>query len=126
MSYTSVTHFSPGHLEWLKRMDFYEGEFDILDKRLEEIVNKNNKEETVTWVERFKNQFAMQRNNIYELRRGIQELAGRVSEDAKNHAGKMETRFVREHRQLNDEIKDFEKIVNDLRHNFNVFLSNSM
>jgi phosphoglycerate-specific signal transduction histidine kinase len=110
----------------VKRIDFYEGEFDILDERLKEIVTKNNKEETVTWAERFKNQFTMQRNNIYELRRGIHELAGKVSEDAKNHAGKMETRFVREHGQLNDEVKDFEKIVNDLRHDFNVFLSNSM
>jgi hypothetical protein len=126
MSYTTVTQFGSDHLEWLKSIDFYEEEFDILQKRLEEIAGKNNGREVMVGVEHFQNQFIIQRNNIDELRDSINEHAGKVSVDAKKHAGKMETGFVGEHKQLRDRVRIFEKVVNDLRQEFNVFLAKWM
>ncbi|MEP7372766.1 MAG: hypothetical protein ABI675_05205 [Chitinophagaceae bacterium] len=126
MSYTTVTQIGTDHLEWLKKIDFYEEEFDILQKRLEEIVSKNNGREAMAGVEHFQNQFAIQRNNIDELRHSVNEHAGKVSADAKKHAGKMETGFVGEHKELKDRVRIFEKIVNDLRQEFNVFLAKWM
>ena len=126
MSYTTVIHFGSDHLEWLKSIDFYEGELDILEGRLEEIVRKNNGAEAMTGVEHFQNQFTIQRNNIDELRHSINEHAVKVSADAKKHAGKMEAGFVGDHKQLKDRVKIFEKIINDLRQEFNVFLAKWM
>ena len=126
MSYTTVIHFGSDHLEWLKSIDFYDGELDILENRLKEIVSKNNGAEAMAGVEHFQNQFIIQRNNIDELRHSINEHAVKVSADAKKHAGKMEAGFVGEHEQLKDGVKTFEKIVNGLRHEFNVFLAKWM
>jgi len=123
MSYTSVTHLGHEHLEWLKSIEFYEGEFDILEKRLEEIVSKNNGAEAMAGVEHFQNQFMIQRNNMDELKHSINEHTGKVSDDAKKHMGKIEAGSLGEHNQLKDRFQTLEKIVNDLRHEFNGYLS---
>ena len=74
-------------------------------------------------VEHFQNQFMIQRNNMDELKHSINEHTGKVAEDAKNHMGKMEGGSVGEHDQLKDRFQTLEKIVNDLRHEFNGYLS---
>jgi vacuolar-type H+-ATPase subunit H len=126
MSYTTVTHCGNDHLEWLKSIDFYEDEFDTLEKRLMEIADKNSGHEVMAGVEHFQNQFIVQRNNIDELRHSINEHAGKVSADAKAHAGKMETYLIGEHDRVKDQFNIFEKIVKELRHEFNLFLAKWM
>ena len=126
MSYTTVLYCGTDHSEWLKCIDFYDNEFDILEKRLLELVQKNNGKETMSWVEHFQNQFVVQRNNIDELRHRIHEHAAKVSSDVQQHAGKIESTLAVEHDEMNEQFGIFEKIVNDLRHEFNLFLSKKM
>ena len=76
MSYTTTAHLGHDHLEWLKSIEFYEDEFDILEKRLAEIVSKNNGAEAMAGVEHFQNQFVIQRNNLDELKHSINEQNG--------------------------------------------------
>ncbi len=42
MSYTTVAHCGTDHQEWLKAIDFYDNELDILEERLAEVAKKNN------------------------------------------------------------------------------------
>lgn len=77
-------------------------------------------------VEHFQNQFIFQRNNIDELIHSIREHAGKVATDAKEHAGKMETGLAGEHSRLKEQFDIFEKIVKDLRLEFNLFLTKWM
>ncbi|MEJ0101573.1 MAG: hypothetical protein WDO19_02985 [Bacteroidota bacterium] len=42
MTYTAFSHCGNDHTEWLKTIDFYKNEFDILEQRLQEVVKKNN------------------------------------------------------------------------------------
>jgi seryl-tRNA synthetase len=126
MSYTSVTNLGNDHLEWLKSIEFYEEELDILEGRLAEIVSKNSGAEARAGAEHFQNQFIVQRNNIDELKHHINEHTGKVSADAKKHAGRMENGLVAEHEQLKEQVRTFEKIVNDLRHEFNQYLAKWM
>ena len=126
MTYTAATHCKNDHSEWLNSFDFYKREFDILEKRLQEVAQKNTGTEFMSWVEHFQNQFVVQRNNIDELKHSIHVHAAKVAEDAQKHAGKMESVLVAEHDQVKEQIKDFEKIVNDLRHEFNLFLAKWM
>jgi NAD-dependent SIR2 family protein deacetylase len=126
MTYTTVLHCGNEHSEWLKSLDFYDEELDTLENRLVEIVKKNNSHEVMAEVEHFQNQFIIQRNNIDELKHSIHEHSGKVAADAQLHAGKMETSLLGEHGGLKEQFDSFEKVINELRQEFNRFLSNRM
>ena len=126
MSYTNAMDIGVQHSEWLKILDFYEKELNILEKRLEEVAAKNTSFDARAGVEHFQNQFIIQRNNIDELKHIVNAHSHNAFEDVKQHAGKVETTLVDEHHKIEDDVKQFEKVVNDLRHEFNLFLTKWM
>lgn len=126
MSYTTVAHCGADHSQWIKSLEFYDDELDTLENRLVEIVKKNNGKETMAGVEHFQNQFVVQRNNIDELLHAVHEHDRAVAKDAQAHAGKMNTAEIDNHSKLKDQVESFEKVFNDLRHEYNGFLSKWM
>ena len=123
MSYTDSGHMGVQHNEWLKTLDFYKDELDVLEKRLEEVAVKNTSSEAGVGTEHFQNQFIIQRNNIMELKHTISLHSHRVFEDVKNHAGKVEKALVDEHMEIGDNLEQFEKIFRDLRIEFNLYVT---
>lgn len=123
MSYTNIMHLGNAHQEWLRALDFYATEVEILKKRLLEIASKNTSKESGAEIEHFQNQFIIQRNNIDELKHSINEHNHKVSEVAKNHAGHIEESYIEEHHKIEEEVREFEKVVNDIRREFNIFLA---
>ena len=126
MSYTNAAHLGAEHKTWLNSLEFYEKELDILESRLAEVAGKNTDAEARAGVEHFQNQFIVQRNNIDELKHAVNEHAHLAFEDAKHHAGHVETTRIDEHHKIDDQVKTFEKVINDLRHEYNLYLSKWM
>ena len=126
MSYTTVAHCGTEHQEWLNAIDFYDNELDILENRLAEVAKKNSSEDAMKGVEHFQNQFIIQRNTIDELRHYIHEHEGKVSRDVQLHAGHLETQQVVGHDSLKEEFNGFEKVINELRDEFKLYLSKWM
>jgi|CXWL01.1.fsa_nt_gi predicted nucleic acid-binding Zn-ribbon protein len=126
MSYTTVSHCGSDHLKWLKSIEFYESELDMLEERLLEIVKKNNSHEVMAEVEHFQNQFIVQRDNIRDLKHSIRKHDGNVSEDVQKYDGQIGAALVSQHDQLKGLFESFEKVVNELRHEFNQFLAKRM
>jgi len=126
MSYTNATNLSTEHKEWLDKLDFYEKELSILKDRLTEIAGKNSSLEARTGIEHFQNQFIVQQNNIDELRHTVKENAHLAFEEVKQHAGHVASGMVDEYKIIDDAIKSFEKVVNELRHEFNLYLTKWM
>lgn len=126
MNDTSVSHCGNDHQQWLKSIDFYDDDLDILEKKLVEIISKNNGQEVMASVEHFQNQFIVQRNNIDELRHSINEHAGKVASGVQAPAGKGENVLDHEHDGLKEEFESFEKVISELRQEFNQFLAKWM
>jgi hypothetical protein len=126
MSFTAVTHCGTDHHEWLNRLDFYKNEFKIVDERLLEITQKNNGKEVMEGIEHFQNQFIVQKNNIDELKHEVNNHAKKVAEEAQHHAGKMDISNTIEHEKINEKISSLERVINELRHEFNLFLAKWM
>jgi ribosomal protein S24E len=126
MTYTSVAHCGTDHSHWIKDLGFYDDELDTLEKRLLEIVQKNNGSEVMAGVEHFQNQFVVQRNNIDELLHAVHEHDRVVAKEAQEHAGKIKSTEVDHHLQLKEQMESFEKVFNELRHEYNGFLSKWM
>jgi len=119
MSYTNAINLGPAHQEWLKALDFYKTELDILEGRLAEVAGKNTALEPSESAEHFQNQFIVQRNNIDELKHAINQHAHLVFEDTKQHVGRVEEGRLVDHKKIEEEMMLFEKIINELRHEFN-------
>ncbi len=126
MSYLTVSHSNTEHQEWLHSLDFYDSELDILEKWLAEIVKKNKNTEVLKGVEHFQNQFIIQRNNIDILSHNINEHTHKNTLHEMSYNLHTEKVLALEHEQLEDEFKMFEKVVNELRKEYNLYLSKWM
>jgi hypothetical protein len=123
MSYTNVVNIAKGQADWLKALSFYEDEIYIMESRLAEVAMKNSSFEARQGVEHFQNQFVIQCNHIDELKHDIREFEHRLSVDAEKHQGHVDNGFQAGHDVLNDKFNTFEKIMNELRHEYNNYLS---
>lgn len=118
MSYARSADPGVQHSDWLRTLEFYKEEIKILQHRLEEVNAKNTGTDVRAGVEHFQNQFIVQRNNIDELRHRVHQHADKaLHEDPEK---------MPEHQQLNQDIRVFEEVVQDLRKEFNLFLSKWM
>lgn len=126
MSYTNAKNLSAEHKEWLGKLDFYEKELGILKERLTEIAGKNSSLEARAGIEHFQNQFIVQQNNIDELKHTVKENAHLAFEEVKEHAGRVGSSMVDEYKIIDEGVQSFEKVVNELRHEFNLYLAKWM
>jgi hypothetical protein len=123
MRYTSISHVSNEHSDWLRALEFYDKEFFILESRLADVAEHNSSREVMAGVEHFQNQFVVQRNNIDELQHSIRENLAKLKAEVVVAAGHIESNLVAEHDALREDFMGFEKVVLDLRHEFNRFLA---
>jgi hypothetical protein len=126
MTYTNVSNLNSLPAEILRGLIFYKEEIKILQDRLEEVSSKNNSFEARQGIEHFQNQFVMHQNNIDELKHTINLLVEKMAKDAMHHGGRIEKEDVNEEEKLNDEFVMLEKVIKDMRKEFNVFLSKWM
>ena len=121
MSYTNTASIGVEHTEWINKLDFYKNDIGILEQRLTEIAGRNSVSEARAGIEHFQNQFIVQRNNIDELKHAINENAHLAFEDAKAHAGRIDSDRLGVYKNLESQVKAFEKVVNELRQEFNQY-----
>jgi hypothetical protein len=126
MSFTNTTQVNAEHQEWLKGLDFYKEDIHILENRLTEIATKNTSFEARQGIEHFQNQFLVQRNNIDELRHKIKEHISTNGQKTELAAEVVENEKLAEHENLKDEYLSFEKVIKDLRQEFNIYLAKWM
>lgn len=112
--------------EWLKKLDFYKDEISILKGRLEELATKNNAQEVLAEVERFQNQFIIQRNNIDEIAHKVREHEQSLLDEIKSNPVAVDHRKVEYHAVEQDLVNSFEKVFNEVREDFNKFSSKWM
>jgi hypothetical protein len=126
MSYTSITKMENLHDEALRGLNFYKEDIDILEKRLVEVAAKNSSFEARQDIEHFQNQFVVQQNNIHDLKHKIKIHVHELSVQSSTHGGRVETERLGIEKELADEYQDLEKVINEMRHEFNRFLSKWM
>ena len=108
---------------WLRGIEFYEDEIKIMRKRLSEVSNANTAREVKKRVEQFQNQFNVHDEQLRKLRHSVNNHAINISNDFENHNGQIERTTVTEHDTMRDDYVNTEKLFNEMRHDFNRFLS---
>lgn len=115
MSFIAATHLTNQPRELRHLLSFYEQEIRFLEKLLSEVVNKNTSREAMSEAEHFQNQFLIQKRNIDELRNRILQNHHLAADEAKIHAGRVDTRLVSDNKNIGEEVHQLEKIIADLR-----------
>jgi len=124
---TSIKHLTNEHNDWLRGLSFYKDELQILKNRLTEVAGKNTGSEAVNMMNHYENQIALQATNIDTLRHSINgNLETIVAQLNDNTPGYIDQQLVSKHNQLRDDYFTQEKIVNELRHEFNRFAAKWM
>ena len=123
MSNVKIPEISEEHREWLNALGFYKEEIHVLERRLTEVASRNTSFEARQGIEHFQNQFVVQKNNIDELRHRIHEHLDAMINYAAKHKWNVVDWQEGRHEALKTEFQSLEKVVNELRSEFNGFLS---
>lgn len=127
MNKGNISAMSFEHSSWLRALDFYKQELNILRERLTEVAGKNTGKDTAGQTEHFENQVTVQNENIDTLRHNINEnLARSASQAQENKAGYIDADLIKKHEEQRDQFLAVEKVVNELRKDFNVFAAKWM
>lgn len=126
MKEVNIRNIANLHTDALRALDFYKQDILILKKRLEEIAADNTGREVAEQVEYFQNQFLIQSNNIDELKHNLNQNLTKIEDQVRDSAGFLEQSAVDENASIYDQYLTLEKIVNDIRHQFNRFASRWM
>ena len=123
MAFEDVTVANAEHNEWLKGLDFYRDDLKIHERRLLEMAGRSSDFELSRGIEHFQNQFLIQRNTMDELRHAIREHAVGFGRNVAMGDDSREGRLTLFHEELKDGYLSFEKVMNELRHEFAAFLT---
>ncbi len=126
MKELNIKHITNLHSDALRGLDFYKQEITILKKRLEEIAADNTGHEAAERVEYFQNQFLIQNNNIDELKHGIHENIQNIEDQIRQSGAYVKVNTAGENLELYDQYIGLEKVINEVRHEFNRFASKWM
>ena len=122
MAFEDMTVVNAEHNEWLKGLDFYRDDLKIHERRLLELAGRSSDFELSRGIEHFQNQFLIQRNTMDELRHAIREHAASFGQQVSKGDGTHEGSMSVTHDALKDGYLSFEKVMNELRHEFTGFL----
>jgi hypothetical protein len=112
--------------DWLKRIDFYRDELAIMKGRLEEIASKNSRNEVLVQIEHFQNQLLIQRDNMDLIEQAIHMNEKELLDEINLNPTAVDHRKVEYHEREEDLVLTFEKHFQELRGEFNRFLSKWM
>lgn len=119
----NVTTAAAAHAEWMRGLDFYREEVGLLEERLLRLAKGRAYTEAAIEIEHFQNQLIIQRNNIDELSHAIREHMSRFGHSVADTDGQLQARLEEGHGPLREGYSAFEKVMNELRHEFNGFLA---
>ena len=126
MKKTSIAHAGNEHSDWLRSLDFYKTEIGFLKERLTEIAGKNTGKDVEKLIEHYENQFNLQTTNIDTLRNTIDKNLEIMGEEAQNTNGYVDKELLNQYHSLRNDFYSEERVILDLRHEFNRFAAEWM
>jgi molybdenum cofactor biosynthesis enzyme MoaA len=110
----------------LNQLSFYKQEIEIFKHRLEELAAKNTKTEVTAGIEQFQNQFIRQLEVNDELRHKINLHEQNLADYAKEHPVAIDHVLFENNDAITNEVNRYTELYNEMKNNFNRFLSEWM
>lgn len=114
------------HTIWLNKLSFYVDDMAIMQKRIEEIANKNTSKEVLAQIDHFQNQLLIQRKNIADIKHHIEKDEKELANNISKNETAVDHRKVEDHAGERADVKAFEDNFNQLRKELNHFAAQWM
>lgn len=111
------------HRQWTKKLNFVKDEILSFKNRLSEVVMANSKTDVLAPAEQFQNQFIRQNEVIDELLHEINLEESKIVANAKANNVATDRRRAAENVELVGKMKSFDKIYNELKTEFQTYLT---
>ncbi len=122
MTKEKISVISDEHQSWLSALVFYKDELNVLRERLTEIASKNTSKELLAHVEHYENSITLQQENIDILKHDINHNLTEIAKQLQtNKAGYVDNDLHKLHSEQKDRFEATEKVIGELRHDFNRF-----
>ncbi len=114
------------HGEWLNKLNFYEDELNVMHHRLSEIAEKNTGHEVMAELEHFQNLMIIQKEQLDILRHGIKEHEHGLAAEVHRWPVASDHRKFPDHEDQRERVERYEKLVEQLRTDFKMFMAKWM
>ncbi len=121
MKQINIEHVGNLHTEWFRGLDFYGLELNFMQERLDEVASGNTGREASERIDYFQNEIIIHRNFIDELRHYIHENVKKMGNELLKTKVFVDENVAAEHEKLHEQYLTEEKMIKDLRQEFNRF-----
>jgi len=125
-NHVNIKHIKNLNNDGLRGIAFYKQELGILQERLQEIAADNTAREVQEKVEHFQNQFLIHGNHLDVLKHDIHVNDEDMEADIMITGTQVSQSVADEHTRIHERYQTEEKILNDLRKEFNRFAAEWM
>lgn len=114
------------HKTWLNKLLFYKDELSIMEKRINEVAEKNTSREVRAQCDHFHNQLLIQNEQIDILNHDIKSHEAYLDAEVRKNNGEVAHEKFTDHKKHRQSIAIFEKLFKELREELIDFLSKWM
>lgn len=111
------------HTEWQNKLAFYKDEIKVMENRLAEVAHKNTATDIGKEIEHFQNQFLIQKENIRNISHHIAAEEKQIQAEIKQNPVASDHRKAEDHSKEREMVMSFEANFNEIRKEYNNFLS---
>lgn len=111
---------------WMNTLSFCKDEIGILEKRMEEIAERNSATEVLAELEHFQNQYIRQREVIDVLRHELKQHENALEKEVREHPVAVDHRLFKDHTAHREAMVTFEKLYRELKDEFMHWLAKRM
>jgi hypothetical protein len=120
---TSAASIEKEHLTWLKHLDFYKAQLNIMGKELQGFAKESSSKKVAPRVEQFQNQFIRQREVIDILRHNVKQHENEIERMTRFALEYLRDRVTKDHLALRSEYNRFVELFIEMEQDFHDFLA---
>jgi hypothetical protein len=119
---TSSAIIEKEHFTWLKHLDFYKAQLNVMEKELAGFAKESTSKKVGPKVEQFQNQFIRQREVIDTLRHSVKQHENEIERMTRFALEYLRDRVTKDHMVLKAEYKRFVELFIELEQDFHDYL----
>jgi len=120
---TSAASIEKEHFIWLKHLDFYKTQLNLMEKELQGFAKESASKKVAPRIEQFQNQFIRQREVIDLLRHNVKQHENEIERMTRFALEYLRDRVTKDHISIKSEYKRFVELFIEMEQDFHDFLA---
>jgi hypothetical protein len=111
---------------WVSDLTFYRDELKLLQRRLDEVARANTGKDVMVQVEQYQNKIIRQNEVVDTLMHNVKEHESYIQKTIMDNPTASDHKLMNDHPSLRDQMKQFVKLYDEMKHDLYRFLSTAL